>query len=368
MEPDCKPRRLHLLSEAFAQEGVICAASNKSVKRNKPAFEWMNASPPPSPRRILLIQLRAIGDVILTTPVIRVLKKYFPESQVDFLANPIPAEILRGNPYVHRILVYPYNANDLIGLLRQSFALHKNEYDVVIDFLGTAATAAMTLFSGAPLRIGYRLRVRRYAYNRHELEYRQDVYNALTKFSLLKPLGIMEEESATEIFISQEAKDWAECFFREAGLNAQHPVALAPGAKRAARRWRPDRFAQVASWLQEQGHQVILVWGPGEREYVQAIGKQMAPEPLLSPPMTLMQLAALLEKCKLLICNCGGAKHVAVAVGTPTFTIHGPTNPEVWTPPHDLRHAFVRGDLNSTETVTVAQVIEGIQKMELLGC
>jgi ADP-heptose:LPS heptosyltransferase len=318
-----------------------------------------------SPRRILLIQLRAIGDVILTTPAIRVLRRRFPEARIDFLANAAPAEALENNPHLNEVLIYPYSPNDAAGLLRQGLKLRQKRYDVVIDFLGTAATALLTRFSGAPVRVGYRLRFRRILYTHHEIGYRGDIYNALTKFSLLRPLGIQDEELAPEMFVPAEAEGWAKEYFYRTGLANQSVIALAPQAKRLRRRWPGDGFAAVANWLQDQEHRIILIWAPGEREYVESVAKMISPEPAISPQTSLMQSAALMKRCRLLVCNCGGAKHVAVAVGTPTFTIHGPTDPRVWTPPNDPRHAFVRSATERTEDVAAEQVIQGIRAMQI---
>lgn len=333
-----------------------------------------------SPRRILIIQLRAIGDVILTTPAIRVLKRHFPNAAIDFLANPAPAEVLAGNPHLSQVLVYPYKSNDLIGFLKYCFMLARNNYDISVDYLGTPATALMSLISRAPTRAGYSLRFRKIAYTHYERDYRSDIYNALTKFSLLRPLGITDEETETEIFIPGEAQDWADRLFAEKGWTPAGVVAVAPYAKRPARRWLPERFAQVAEWLQSNGHPVILLWGPGERDYVEAVKRQIDPPADLSPQTSLMQLVAILKRCRLLVCNCGGTKHVAVAVGTPTMTIHGPTDPRVWTPSDDPRHAFVRAELDCLncgkrqcdplecmEKVSAEQVIEVIQKMGVLS-
>lgn len=333
-----------------------------------------------SPRRILLIQLRAIGDVILTTPALRVLKRHFPDAAVDFVANPGPAEVLAGNPYVDDVIVYPYKATNALGLGKFCLSLFGKRYDVVVDYLGTSATALMSFLSRAPLRIGYDLRFRRYAYTQLGQNYRGDIYNALTKFALLKPLGIEEEESDAEIFVSPEAAVWAQQLFETNGWMQETVVVLAPAAKRPARRWLPDRFASVARWLLEKGHRVILVWGPGERAYVDGVANLVGSPVVVSPPTTLMQLAALLQRCRLLVCNCGGAKHVAVAVGTPTLTIHGPTDPRVWTPPHDSRHAYVRAELDCLdcgkrqcdpllcmEAVTTDQVIRKIEEMGVLS-
>ena len=334
----------------------------------------------PSPRRILLILLRNIGDVVLTTPAVRVLKNRFPEAEIDFVTNSAPAELLTNNPHLNDALVYPYKPNDVAGALKFSFKLYKNKYDISVDFLGTPATALMSFSSRAPIRVGFNLRFRKYAYTHYDQDYRGGIYNALTKFTLLKPLGIQEEESGTEIFVKEEARNWADQLFKEREWTDQSVVAMATCAINPVRRWLPERFAEVARWLQSNNHPVILLWGPGEREYVQAVQNLMDTAAVLSPPTSLMQLAALLERCRLLVCNCSGTKHIAVAVGTPTMTIHGPSEPGVWTPPDDSRHTYVRAegvdclgcgekecdDLICMEKVSPQEVIDAIEKMDVL--
>ena len=333
-----------------------------------------------TPRRILLIQLRAIGDVILTTPALRVLKRHFPDADIDFITTPAPAEILAGNPNLHEIILYPYRANDFAGFLKFCVKLYRNKYDISVDYLGTTATAVMSLASRAPRRVGYRLRFRRCFYTHHEQNYRGDVYNALTKFSLLKPLGISEEETDTEIFVTPEAAEWADQLFDLMGWKDEEVIALSPAAKRQARQWLPERFAEVARWLMSRGHRIVLTWGPGERDYVAGVARLIGSPDLLLPQTTLMQLAALLQRCRLLVCNCGGTKHIAVAVGTPTLTIHGPTDPRVWTPQGDARHAYVRAELDCLDcgkreceplkcmaAVSAEQVIQKILEMGVLA-
>lgn len=319
-----------------------------------------------TPRRVLLIQLRAIGDVILTTPALRVLKRRFPDAAVDFVSNPAPAEALVHNPHLRKIIVYPYAPHNAAGLLRFIFQLRKERYDLVIDFLGTPATALIALGSGAKTRVGYNLRLRRFAYTHRETGYRGDIYNALTKFSLLKSLGIDEEESRTEIFLSPESETWAQQQFLKLGLAGASVAALAPKAKRPFRQWLPERFAEIADYVQERGHRVLIIWGPGEEEFARSVGNRMRLAPVIAPRTTLLQSAALLRLCRLLIGNCGGARHIAAAVGTATLTVHGPTDPRVWTPPDDPRHAFVRAASQRVEDVTVAQVVAALEAMRIL--
>ncbi|TKJ41744.1 hypothetical protein CEE37_04020 [candidate division LCP-89 bacterium B3_LCP] len=334
----------------------------------------------PEHKKILMILLRNIGDVVLTTPATRVLKAHYPDVAIDFVANPAPAQILENNPNLNEIIPYPYKPDDILGAFRFSYDLFKRNYDISIDFLGTPATALMSLASRAEIRVGFNLRIRRLAYTHFDQNYKSGLYNALTKFTLLKPLGIEKEESRTEIFVTEEASTWVDRIFQDNGWN-DRTVALSTCAMRDVRCWLPERYAEVANWLNSQGCRVLLTWGPGEREYVEKVHALMKDSAEISPPTTLMQLAALLQKCRMLVCNCSGTKHIAVAVGTPTMTIHGPSEPSVWTPSGDPKHAYVRAEnidclgcgesdcdhLTCMKDVSSEMVIDAIQQMNVLS-
>jgi len=297
-------------------------------------------------QRILLIQLRAIGDVILTTGAVRLVKEHFPDADIDFVTNTIPAEILRDNPNINQIISKRYKKNDILGAAKFFAGLRRNRYDIVIDFLGTPGTAQMTFFSGAKVRIGYDLRIRKLAYTHVQPKARSDIYNALAKMTLLEPLEIEPRDPYPAIYVLEEAQEWIAAFLEEQQLDPLKLVAVAPAAKRQARRWLPEYYAEVSDWLIQNGYSVVMPWGPGEKKYVENVIRQMKHEPVLTPPMNLMQLAALLQKCRLLLCNCGGTKHFATAVGTATLSMYGASDPRAWTPPNDPRHVYLVADVD----------------------
>src|SRR5205823_2351989 len=108
-------------------------------------------------------------------------------------------------------------------------------------------------------------------------------------------------------------------------------VGIIPTHRRASRRWPLDSFAELAHQLKQSGYAVRLFWGPGEQEYVERL-QRIAPKAQLIPPTSLRQMAALLSRCLLVVTNDNGPMHIAAAVGTPTVTIYGPTDPYAWNP------------------------------------
>jgi ADP-heptose:LPS heptosyltransferase len=298
------------------------------------------------PRRILIIQLRRIGDVLLCTPAIRALRRRFPKSCIAFLVERESADILALNPYLDEVIVMDRRRyrNPLYSL-KKIWQIRKRGFDLVIDFLGNPRTAYISFLSGAGRRIGHDVPGRRFYYNLLIRDDGRPKYSAVHKLEALKILGTNATEPRLDFVISDEARLFSQRFFRQAGVDpAKLIVSLSPTSRRRFRRWHPQRFARLADWLISRFQAaVVLVWGPGEREVAERIKGLMKQKPVISPETrNLFQLGAILECCDLHIGNDNGTKHIAVAMGKPTITIYGPQDPVNWTYPQPSRHKFLK--------------------------
>ena len=139
--------------------------------------------------KFLLIQLRRIGDVLMTTPSIRLLRESFPEAQFTFLTEPPSDQVLTENPYLDEILLFR-KTETFRETLRFFRTIRHHQFDTVIDFFGNPRSALITRFSGAPIRIGFDFRERSLAYNHPVKISTETTYAAQDKDQLLKPLGI----------------------------------------------------------------------------------------------------------------------------------------------------------------------------------
>ena len=126
---------------------------------------------------------------------------------------------------------------------------------------------------------------------------------------------------------------------------ARPRVGVCPAGTWQAKTWPLDRFARAADLLAAAGCRIVVLWGPGERVLAEEMRQGMRSSSVLAPETTLDELGALLARLDLLLCNDSGVRHVAVARGTPTLTVFGPTNPLAWTPPADPRHSVARSTL-----------------------
>ncbi len=300
--------------------------------------------------RVLVIKLRAIGDVIMATPVIDNLRAAWPQARIDFLTEKMCLPIVKDHPEIEEHLVFDRAAlekNSKIGALGQNLdflrRLRRNRYDVVFDLFGNPRTALFTLATGAKYRVGYNFRGRKYAYN-IVVENRGDrIHEVLFNLDALLAVGVPVTTTRLRVETGEEHKRFAGDFFRQAGLN-RAVVGLNVSGGWYTKKWPLQAFAGLADRLVEKyGVSILIFWGPGERDEATEVQKMMQQPSVLAPKSDLQQLAALLEKTDILISNDSGPLHLATAVGTRVVGIYGPTRPDLQGPWGDW-HFVVRKD------------------------
>ena len=305
----------------------------------------------PKPSRILVVMLRRIGDVVLTTPAVRALRKLYPEAELDFLVEPPCGEILEGNPDISRVLLCERRRGPagLAAHWRSIRAVRSGNYDWVIDYMGNPRSAIITALSGAAVRAGPSHVFHRWAYNRALDQSEAVFYGAREKIRVLRSLGLDpdEDDYLPRLDIAPESGERARRALEELGWTGSPGIiGLVPASRKITRRWPARHFMKLGRLLRDrywEGARILVFWGPGEeplaREIVQGIGQDAASAPATA---SLRDLAALLKECRLVITNCNGPKHIAVAAGVPTLTIHGSSDPRSWNPPSDPRFGVVR--------------------------
>ena len=303
------------------------------------------------PKRILVIKLRAIGDVVMATPVLENLRQAFPSAKIDFLTEKFCAPIVMGHPAIDEVIeldrknlrTLPFGKRlaTSLALLRD---LRRLRYDLVFDLFGNPRTAIMTLATGATRRVGFRFRGRRHAYNVvveprgnvvHEVEFNLDALRALDIPIISRKLFMPLDHGAETL---------AEKFWIENHLAGKAVIGLNPSGGWYTKRWPLERFAAVGDAIIEKlDAAVVLIWGPGELDDARSIAAKMRHEALLIPQSDLILLSSLLRRLTILVSNDSGPLHIAAAVGTPVVGIYGPTRPDLQGPWGD-GHQIVRLD------------------------
>lgn len=294
----------------------------------------------PSGRRILVLRPRALGDVLLTTPALRAVKAAPSTAELHVAVDDVLAPLLLRNPHVDRLWLLPRRRPRRRDWWALAWELRRQRYDLVVDLHGSPRTALLARVTGAPERVGYALRGRGRLYTRRiprdtDRNGRRVIqYAAQVNLDFVARCGVQGAAlDDTRLVYVPEPQAEARMQQLLAPLAASAPlVGIAAAATWQAKTYPLTSFAAVGARLLRTGCRVLLLWGPGERETALQLRDAMGGEATVAPETNLDELAAVLARLDLLVANDSGVKHLAVARGTPTLTIVGPTSPAAWVP------------------------------------
>jgi ADP-heptose:LPS heptosyltransferase len=285
-------------------------------------------------RKALVIQLGPFGDGLLTTSYFETFKRHLPHAALYYLIKEPYDEIVRGHPFIDRLMVIRHvqGLGYALERLRVLLMIRREGFDIVIDQQNMPSSQQLTLLSGARYRLGYADARFSWAYNlkagRGPLR-----YSGGRKYDILEPLGIQEEPYRLCFDIPSADQRSVEEWLRGHELDPARLVLVSPGSPVEKKKWKPESYARLADLIQrETAYRVALLCGPGEEKDVRAVCVAMATKPVLVPQMNIRWVGALLARCALLVCNDGGLNHLSVATGTSALALFGNSDPVVWSP------------------------------------
>lgn len=324
---------------------------------------------------ILVTRLRFMGDVILTLPSVRALRKAFPDATIRYLSEKPFDSLLENHPDIDGVL--SLDTKKMMDSIRLLNNLIRERFDLAIDLFGNPRSAWFTLTSGAKIRIGGDFRGRRIAYT-HRIPKSQEPQNAIRfHLSYLRPIGIPAQYSEPQIYLTDTETMKGRQYLNKIGITGKHPlIAMHPGASWPAKRWLPERFSQLADLLVEQaGADVLLTSGPGEEGLIEQIMKGCRNPVYHTGVLPIRNLGAVLSRCDAFVSNDCGPMHLAPAVGTNTIGLFGPGEPEIWFPYDPKKgHRFIHREIacsrchldfcsrmNCMKAISVEDVFSAIQ-------
>jgi ADP-heptose:LPS heptosyltransferase len=292
-------------------------------------------------RSILVIRPDAIGDVVMTGPFLRELRRAYPNAKISLILGPETANLVETCPHIDRVLTNRVLTNQLPALTRWwhpmsrrfvalSFArryLWQASYDIaVVPRWGEDVYDAsiLALLSGAPCRVGYSARrpTKNGAYDRFYtlvVDDRSVRHEVERNLHLLSELRTDVRDDALELWLSDEDERVASQALASTGAEAL--VALSPGAGSPRRIWPIQRYLQVGHWLVDRGARLVVVGGPGDEgwgEELRRIGGDVID---LTNRTTIRETAAVLARCSLFCGSDSGPMHLAAAVGVPIVEV-----------------------------------------------
>jgi len=287
-------------------------------------------------KKIFVKSTNHVGDAVLVTPTLRVLRRFFPQAKITLLARPWAAGVFEANPDIDRLWVAEENKSKT-HFRRIAQRMRQEQFDLGISLPNSLGAALLMTMGRVKQRVGYARDARRFLLTDpiqvtpqilqvHQVEY---------YLNLLRDFGDLDAHSCKLVVpVPDGANEALLRLLAEKGL-AEHMatgkplIGIAPGAAfGSAKRWLPDRFAAVSDHLAEKWDaRTVIVGSKGERPIGETIAAAVKhPVTILCGDMPLRGLIALCDICRLFLCNDSGAMHVAAARETPLVAIFGSTN------------------------------------------
>jgi predicted lipopolysaccharide heptosyltransferase III len=286
--------------------------------------------------KILLLQLKRIGDLILTTPAIGALREKFPAAALSLVVSPAVEELLPAITGIDKVFVVRGKTDDALDWI----ALSLSHFDYCLDFTRNDRSAFLTFLSGARKRItsdhpNLRTKLRARSYNEFVEAPVSSLHTVDYHLALLKALGIEDASREIRLDLPETPVEKAEQLLRTTGAGEEF-VVLHPGSARAEKFWEANRWAQLIDYCtRECGITCVLTGGRSAIEQAQigAIKAATKSDVIdLSGKTKLLTLAALVRKARLLVTVDSAPMHFAAAWNTPQVVLFGPTNPFHWHP------------------------------------
>ena len=290
-------------------------------------------------QRILIIQLKRLGDFILTIPVVPALRAAFPSAELVMVVPSAVAELARCVSSLDRVISFhPGRPN----LETWTTAL-AGEWDACLDFSCSDRSALLTKISRAKRRVGYAKharRLRKFAYNALSEASVRDCHTVDFHLALLGELGLQPSGNlrSAPLRLPADARSHAKSLLDRAGVAGRYAI-VHPGTAREEKFWVDERWAEVCARLRDHHHLSVVLTGTGEGielPHLESLRKHLrVPVADFTGELNLVEFAAVVAGCEVIVGVDSMAMHLASLFSKPQLALFGPTNPYHWRPRHD---------------------------------
>ncbi|WP_051177027.1 glycosyltransferase family 9 protein [Halodesulfovibrio aestuarii] len=305
---------------------------------------------PAKVKKILVCQLRQIGDVMLSTPVAELLAQKYPDAEIHYFTEKKCVPVLQNNPYISKI--WALDKKELSNIIKE-FAFYKKVaqqgFDLMVGLQHLPRVRWISYLTDAPVKLSYHSSwINDIGYT--HLTKAKSGYASESKTAILAPLGIEWNCTTPKLFLTEEEREAMSARLKEWGVTAEHRLITIDATHHdLGRKYPAENFAKVISILANRRKELrfVLLAGPGEEGiFDEILSNCDAPEAVIvpSPSLQLREVAACQERSVLHFGNCSAPRHMAVAVGTPTFVALGSSS-DSWRFP-SKEHLTVNSDID----------------------
>lgn len=298
-------------------------------------------------KKILVINLMYLGDLLFTTPLLRTLRLNYPNAKIDLLVDKRNQEVVLFNPHISKIIAIDKKGyhNKLPNYLRLIMDIRKGRYDLVINLHPNERASVLAAFSGARQIAGFSAKGLGMFFEQR-LHERKDIHQADAYLEIGRTLGLQIYNQGLEMRVDELSEQKADKLWLESGLLPETKVVgLNPGGSWPTKRWTIDGFAELADMVQQDGYRAVFFGGPMDKQMADDIVQKMRTIPVVfTGSVNLRELAALVKKCAVLVSGDSGPMHIAASQGISVVAVFGPSDPVRYAPYH-VAHRILKTEL-----------------------
>lgn len=262
--------------------------------------------------KLLIIRLSSLGDILLTTPLIRSIKKINPEIDVDFVLREEYRDILIHNPHIRRVFTYANSKFEKQNLFNK---LISENYELAIDLHNNLRTKEfLRLLKCRVLKFDKR-NIDKFFLVRFKINRMRNAPSIPERYSQTIDGSILDGE-ALEIVTNKNPDSRLQ--------NDSNFIGLCPGAKHYTKRWSLNNYLELGKLLEANNYRIVLFGGRYEIELCSSLAQELS-NPVNLCNADILQTATNMKQCKLIYCNDSGLMHLATSVGTPVIAFFGST-------------------------------------------
>ncbi len=286
-----------------------------------------------TPDKILIIRFSSLGDIILASPLIRVLRAAYPHADIDFLVKSEYADLLRSNPHLSSIIELKTGEHDELRSLKQQ--IRSRRYDLIIDIHNSLRSRFVRLFSGArSVRVIRKRAVVRFLLVKFKWNlYGETISVADRYLETVEFLGLPNEAQGLEVFVPDVVAASASVIINKYHVSRHDQIlGMVPASRHFTKRWPHERFVEFGILYAKKHRAKVLIFGSKEEDEYCGDIAQMINAKLGSPAaeslagkLTILETAAIFDRCDVVLANDTGLMHLAAARKRKIVAIFGST-------------------------------------------
>jgi len=307
--------------------------------------------------KILVINTKFLGDLIVSTPGLRSLRHTYPNAEIIFLLRKGFEDVLENNPNIDRIISFDArlkgnsNLKKVITGIKFVKELRKEKFDIVIALHPGDRIAFWAWFSKAKKRIAPKKQSFNFLFN-VLVDVKEDSISYLEYYTkIFEAAGVKIDFNRTEFFIEKTDEQWADEFINQHTIeNESIIIGIHPGASEPTKMWKKEYFVQlINSLIPLRNYFIIVFEGPQDEEIIGYLKNEICSKNLIFIKNSIPKVAALIKKCRLFLTHDTGTRHLSVAVETPTITLIPEDNKKYWNfYSEDQKHHSIIGIRNQS--------------------